>query len=83
MGLAGFFDTNKLYLPTYLEREISDVLIPSLIGRNSSVSGLLLLRHENGPEPRQEKRETISFPASVQAHFQGGARRSPGTGLRT
>ena len=40
-----------------------------------------MLRPENGPEPRREKRETLSFPAWVQAHFQGGARGSPGTGL--
>ena len=41
----------------------------------------LLPRPENGPEPRREKRETLPFPAWVQAHFQGGARGSPGTGL--
>ena len=38
-------------------------------------------RPENGPEPRREKRETLPFPAWVQAHFQGVARGSPGTGL--
>ena len=41
----------------------------------------LLPRPENGPEPRREKRETLPFLAWVQAHFQGEARGSPGTGL--
>ena len=41
----------------------------------------LLPRPESGPESRREKRETLSFPAWVQAHSQGGVRGSPGTGL--
>lgn len=37
-------------------------------------------RPENGPEPRREKGEPLSFPSRAQAHPQGGARGSSGTG---
>ena len=53
------------------------LLAPIVLFRDS-----LLPRPQNGHEPRREKRQSLSFPAWVQAHFEGDARWSPGTGLQ-